>query len=198
LLWPISLSRKDSIPSGVFKKTQDGELVPAESRAAGRSPAQQGAFGCPPCFQTCIGLLLLLIGHHLLARVATLPYARFRRERRPASPTRFRDRLVEGKDPWFLGQKIRIVKFAMTHKQAPNPSTALGEITHPTLRRPSACLNSKRTTFSPAHAAGCPVCGPIVVPQRVAVTPLFGASPHKFPDRTATIATHSYKLLTDS
>jgi hypothetical protein len=50
-----------------------------------------------------------------------------------------------------LRQKVRIVEFAMTHKQAPNPSAALGEITHLTSRKAIGPSSFTLRNFSPAR-----------------------------------------------
>ena len=161
---------------------------PGRNRSTDQSPAQQSPLGRPPRFQAGIGFLLLLIGHYLLTGVAAFPDARFRRERRPATPAGLRDRFIERKNARFLGQKIRVVEFAMTHKQTPIPSAALGEITHPTSHRPQACLHTNGATLVGPHAAGFPTCGTdVAVPQGVAASPFREASPHEFLDRTATI-----------
>jgi hypothetical protein len=92
-------------------------------------PAQQSPLGCPARFQAGVGLLLFLVCHNLLTGIAAFPDARFRGENGTATPARFRDRFIERKDARFLGQEVRIMKFAVTHTKQP-----------PSSRRRAACV----------------------------------------------------------
>jgi hypothetical protein len=65
--------------------------------------------------QALVGLLLLFGGNQGLARVATLSNARLCDELGAASAALLRHRLLEWKNPRFLGQQMAIVKIAMIH-----------------------------------------------------------------------------------
>jgi len=128
------------------------------SRSQARSPAQQRPFGRPPRFQPGVSLLLLFVCHNLLAGIAALPYARFRGEYSAAAPARFRDRLIERKDARFLGQEIRIMKFAVTHTKQPPSSwrraACLADMLVPpgVSDSPFSCMPVKPTIVLFSHA----------------------------------------------